>query len=201
MPKPLAAVPDAITPPPFTPGVSVDTDGFPKDIEHVTKLSRAHASWLADEIVRQALAAERPNFPDRPAMDSWIKANGYQVPGQEAIDADALVTHPGFHDPAEPVPGEAGDPEPAQDLPDDVDHSGELTLFPGGEKPAKSVLNIPAVRVDLGATQYQDGDVVTVTLDVVIDKQTFFHEKQGGNAKRRVRAHAGKVDVDSIAFH
>lgn len=76
----------------------------------------------------------------------------------------------------------------------------QLTLFPGGEKPTKSVLNIGSLRHDLGAAlQFDDGARVLVSFEVEVDKIAFIPEKSGGDAKRRVRTHAGAIDLDTVS--
>lgn len=80
-----------------------------------------------------------------------------------------------------------------------VEEGGQLTLVPGGEAPAKSILNIAALRHDLGTkTEFKDGDRVRVTFEIEVDKISFLPEKSGGDSKRRMRTHAGAIDLETV---
>ncbi len=191
--------------------VNIDNMGFPLDGDDVAKLTTEHLEYLRWSLIHED-AAPDPGELDAQQLVAWITRTGYQVPGQTTIDDAAEPGDDVPHIPtASPAPrtekvcttcsGTGGwqtdtEWESCGECCSEPD--GQLTLVPGGDAPAKSILNVAALRYDLSRLEFKDGDTVSVSFDVTIDKIAFIPEKSGKATKRRVRTHAGAIDPESV---
>lgn len=203
-----------------------DEDGFPADKTSIAKLDDEHLDALVFWIERNltgigTLPADAP----RDTKIAFIVEHGYEDDETEgeaaapvhiptAAPAPTTITEAELHAATTattaPTPdacacnGRGGYEtdtgwEPCTHCDGAVESTGQLTLMPGGDAPAKSILNIGALRHDLGTKhEFKDGDRVRVTFELVVDKIAFVPEKSGGEAKRRVRTHAGAIDPATV---
>lgn len=116
------------------------------------------------------------------------------IPGAPAAGLNQQAGQDDGWDDTEPV----GEDETELVEGEEVGTFDQLTLTGLGAKPTGSVINLPALRVELGNRQFKDGEVLRITADIEVNKLSFFNEKRGKTAARRVRAHSATWNKDSV---
>lgn len=125
--------------------------------------------------------------PELPAYPEGIPAfiEGQAVIGSENVDPQDLATEDFENTEYDAAMGAASIPSAAP-APTQLFSTEGL-----GERPTKSVINIPALRLEVPA-EYSDGDELTVTATIRVEEIKFFNEKVGKTGTRRVRGHSAK---------
>jgi hypothetical protein len=121
---------------------------------------------------------ELPAYPDGvPAFDPS------PAPAAETIDAETLANEAAAN----------AELDDAQRAVDGIEAGTDQLTFDGlGDRPTKSVVNVPALRIELPNRQFAKGERLKIIGYIDVDKVAFFNEKVGKQGTRAVRAHGAK---------
>lgn len=162
--------------------------------EHLNALSLDQLRDIAayNEIDTKArnkagLVAAILDSPKLPAYPEGIPAyiDGQVTIGAEVVDPQDLASEDFENTEYDAAMGAASIPSAAP-------APTQLFSVEGlGERPTKSVINIPALRLEI-PKEYADGEELTVTATIRVEEIKFFNEKVGKAGTRRVRGHSAK---------